>query len=273
MNEAKKVNLNQIAQSVEELREATELTPDGVKAEYRGFVHSRQNPYWAKGPAQLIGQNIVLDEDKAEPYFMFEPEDLVFDLVELAEVPQMIPYFVKKHGLLWHGIDDVGTGKCRESLLDWFKAIGDLRFVAGLYRSLSEAVRSGSVEPLRRLGLSWPDEFIESASAENYLEATSLTVADLITKGLEDCRLGLVSTLVLDTDDRGPGAFRLSHSPPHLLASAYASLSMLVARRAKLEECPGCGRLFAPESGKQKYHNKSCANTSRWRRWKDRQDS
>jgi hypothetical protein len=179
--------------------------------------------------------------------------------------------FVRRYGLLWHGASDLGSGKCRESLVDWFEAIGGLCVTMGLYQSLEAAIRSGSLEPIRKLELPWPEWFVKEASYEKYLEAASLMVADLITSGLEDCRLGVVSTVGLDVEGRGPGAFRLSHSPPHLLAAAYAQLAMLVVNRAELRECPGCGRIFHPESAKQKYCTESCASTSRWRRWKERQ--
>ena len=38
-------------------------------------------------------------------------------------------------------------------------------------------------------------------------------------------------------------------------------LAYLVGTRAEIEICPGCGRFFSPESGKQKYCTTSCAST------------
>ena len=70
-----------------------------------------------------------------------------------------------------------------------------------------------------------------------------------------------------------PGEFVFGHQPPNLHKALYTNLATMIAQRAELKECPGCGRLFHPESGKQKYCTKSCASTSRWRRWKEQQSS
>ena len=69
--------------------------------------------------------------------------------------------------------------------------------------------------------------------------------------------------------ERAPTNFRLSHNLPNLLADVYERLALLVASRAPVAESPGFGRLFVPESGKQKYHSKQCSGATRYRRWKE----
>ncbi len=81
---------------------------------------------------------------------------------------------------------------------------------------------------------------------------------------------GLVSTCRLDVSPKGPTKFLLSQLPPNLVAAAYSAFAFHIANKAPVLECPGCGRLFVPKSGKQKYHSESCASTSRWRRWSEK---
>ena len=68
-----------------------------------------------------------------------------------------------------------------------------------------------------------------------------------------------------------PDRFLLSINPPNLLSLAYVRFAHAIVDRVPMVECPGCGRTFIPKSGKQKYCTKSCASTSRWRRWKEKQ--
>ena len=104
------------------------------------------------------------------------------------------------------------------------------------------------------------------------MELTSASLAEVVTRKLEGCQLGLTSSVDLDARTRGPGIFLMLQRPPHLLSAAYTHLAQFVVDRKPLEECPGCGRIFIPRSGRQEYCRKSCASTSRWRRWKERQD-
>jgi hypothetical protein len=39
--------------------------------------------------------------------------------------------------------------------------------------------------------------------------------------------------------------------PPNLVAAAYANIAVLLATKAEFKECPGCGRIFQPKSGRQ----------------------
>ena len=68
-----------------------------------------------------------------------------------------------------------------------------------------------------------------------------------------------------------PGKFGLQLAPQNLVGAAYGRYASVIAKWEEVKECPGCGRMFFPESGRQKYCTKSCASTSRWRRWKARQ--
>jgi hypothetical protein len=257
--------------SVEEFRDSTESIVRTAEAK-RGLQGSRRAVRWCKGPATIDGAEVVLDEGEAAPYWMFLPSDVVFDLAELAEVPGMIPTFVRRYGMLWHGASDLGTNQCRELLEDWFKEIDALRATLGLYHRLGEAVDAGSSAPLRQGEFAWHPEFVEHATDADFFELASLQIAYSVTARLEDCKLGLVSTMELkNVAEPTPTAFRLSHNPPNLLTAVYERLALLVSGRATVTECPGCGRLFAPESGKQKYHSPSCASTTRWRRWKEKQ--
>jgi hypothetical protein len=245
-----------------------------------GIGQWRSYPEWVRGPARIVGDEVVLDEERAEAYGIHErARDHVF--LELAELtldpskpdPRDVVSFVRRNGLLWHGADAVGSGGCRESLVEWWFESWTMRLLLEVYLGLKDSVREGSASPLRRVDERFP-EVAEAAPLdtddEQLMDNTSANLAKMITSKLEGCQLGLTSSVYVNTRVRGPGIFFMLQRPPNLLSATYAHLAQFIADRAPVEECPGCGKVFIPESGKQKYCTKSCASTSRWRRWKAR---
>lgn len=275
---ASEAALRAIADSFSNLGEASAGTEKDAGVVREGFeISSAAPPYWAKGPAHVAADRleIVLDEDRARTYHLQSSERLLFDLAGIGygDPAKNAVDFVRRYGLLWHGGPDLGSGECRESLGDWFKETATLQLVMALYRSLRESVRTGSAEPLRRLGLEamMPLEVAQQRTDEAYQRSAHRAVANSITKGLEECRLGIGPNVGLEDGALTLGEFAFSFMPSNMLGVAYAELAMLVGTGAEIKTCPGCGRSFSPESGKQKYHSKSCASTSRWRRWKEGQ--
>jgi hypothetical protein len=255
-------------------------------------------PEWARGPARIVGDEIVLDEDRAEPYILGEALYVEFALEDLDEdYPQSAVAFARRYGLLWHGADSLGTGECRERLSDWWDVANELHFVLTLYRGVQESLRTESVEPIRALEIDWsaidwsaltvddgsrhgwpkegPDVELdrgEEYADEVYLADVCQVLADFINLGLEDCEVGFLSLTMPGEEHNQPGKFGLQIAPQNLVGAAYASYASVIAKRQEIKECPGCGRMFFPGSGRQKYCTKSCASTSRWRRWKERQN-
>lgn len=256
------------------MREGESGGREGAEKPHNGFeVLAPGSPYWVRGPARVHEDSleIVLDEDRAQPYYLHRGEGLLFDLASLPDgdwVPN-VQAFARRYGLLWHGAPDLGSGKCKESLEDWFREAGYLRFAMGLYRSLRESVRVGSVEPLRKLEFeaTWPQELVAQMTEEDFLRASHVTVSELINRGLESCFSGIGPNVELESVT--PGEFSFSFLPSNLLGAAYAELAMLVGTSTEIKKCRGCRASFSPKSGKQKYCTPSCASTSRWRRWKE----
>jgi hypothetical protein len=178
--------------------------------------------------------------------------------------------FFRRYGLLWHSAQDLGSGQCREPLDYWFEAIDYLRSAMALYQSLTEAKRIGSTTPLRKFDRILSADITMQLTDEVRLGVAHLTVVNMITEGLGGCRIGLGPNRI-DREDFVPGTFALSTLPGKLLDAAWNELAYIVGTRTEIRTCPGCGSYFSLESGKQKYCTKSCASTSRWRRWKDRQ--
>jgi hypothetical protein len=224
-----------------------------------------QHPEWARGPAFVEGNEVVLDESRAESYWLHRPkqvEQMAFDLAAMAfhrsgRDPQQAVAFVRRYGLLWHGLDEVGSGSCRESLDDWWHEAEKLSSMLLISIRLGEAMREGSAAPVRQyfegLGIGFEAD-------ETYLMAATTAVARLINQGLQNTKWGMVVG--------EPGELRLAHYPPNLVSAAYADLGALIATKAEFKECPGCGRAFLPSSGKQNYHEPQCATKSRQRKWK-----
>lgn len=226
-----------------------------------------QQPEWVKGPARIEGQEVILDESRAERYWLYESEQaeqMAFDLAAMAfhksgRDPQQVTAFVRRYGLLWQGADKLHSGQCREPLESWWLAAEKLSSVLYMSTKLGEAMREGSTAPVRRffesLGLSFG-----APTNETYIMAATTIVARLLNQGLQDGQWGMVTAQ--------PGEFRLAYYPPNLVAAAYANIATLVAAKAQFRECPGCQRIFQPKSGKQKYHAPECATRTRQRRWK-----
>ncbi len=243
-----------------------------------GVANWYQYPHWARGPATIVGDEIVLDEDRAQPYFLHEPRDLLFDFAELAANPgdldtRRATAFVRRYGLLWHGAEDLGSGNCREPLAEWWKESYAFALTADLYVRLKAAVRTGSAQDLRTSPMNWMEAVVGGDLEDDQfcIEAASVVLAEMISLNLKGCNLSVSSSLGLDVDGRGPLTFLLAQNPPDLVTAAYAQLAMAMVNKAPMKECQGCGRMFIPQSGKQKYCTKSCASTSRWHRWKERQ--
>jgi hypothetical protein len=240
----------------------------GLRQQQDGIVAWVGLPEWIRGPASIVEGEVVLDEERADRYGLHDLGGAIFELATLRN-PQDIRAFVRRHGLLLGGPDDLGTGRCREPLSGWQREAHQAALAVMLYMGLMEAERIGSAEPVRSLNITWKGA-PETSDDEAYLQQQSMGLAGLISNHLRRCQPALAPAFQFEPDS-GPGEFVITHQPPTLLAAIYADFAVIVAQRAQLKRCPGCGRIFHPESGRQKYHSKSCANNDRWRRWKERQ--
>jgi hypothetical protein len=232
-----------------------------------------KQPEWARGPARIEGREVILDESRAEPYGLYESEQaerMAFDLAAIAlhkpgPDPREIKAFIRRYGLLWHGADKLGSGECRESLDAWRLEAEKLSTVLYFSTSLGDASREGSAAPVRRLferaGVR-PlfERFASNPTDEAYIMAATEIAAGQLNQGLQGGMWELAPA--------GPGELRLAFYAPNLVSAAYANVGALVARKAEFKECPGCGRIFPPKSGKQAYHDEQCATRARQRRWK-----
>jgi len=247
----------------------------------------RQFPLWARGPARVIGDEVVLDESRAEEYPMevtADSKDLVLQLAHMAadwdnRDPRDIVTFVRRNGLLWHGASDLGTGECRESLSEWWEEARLIGLLLSLYNDLVRATSNSPTHYLRDcigelVGFYGAELDADDEDAdEDLAEVASLYLAEALTERLESCGVGVTSSLGLALNIREPDYFLRAINAPDLVTAAYVTLSGIIVNYAPMMECLGCGRMFVQESGKQKYCTKSCASTSRWRRWKERQDA
>jgi hypothetical protein len=228
-------------------------------------------PEWVRGPSRVVDGEVALDQSQAERYALHKVHEAIFDLAVVRN-HQDIRGFVRRYGLLWHGPDSLDTGEYRETLSNWQIATYEADLVVLLYLRLREAEETGSADPVRALNLSWRGA-PEPTNEREYLRQHSMGLAGLINNHVGAWRAALTPAFQFE-EEAGPGGFVFTPQSPNLLNAAYADFATtIVSQRADLKECPGCGRVFHPESGKQKYCTKSCASTSRWRRWKEQQSS
>jgi hypothetical protein len=222
---------------------------EGTVRQQRGIAQWRQYPFWAHGHARIAGDEVILDEARAERYYMYESTDLMFELADLAadwnkRDARDVLAFVRRYGLLWHGADDLGTGECREPLSKWWDESRMLAVIMDLYVDLKESAKVGSADPLRTALIDFTTAFQAPAPTDQVLmEQASIFLAEVVSEKLQGCSLGVVSSVQLDVKPKGPVIFLLQQNPPNLLTA------------------------------KQKYCTPSCASTNRWRRWKEKQAS
>jgi hypothetical protein len=229
---------------------------------------------WLKGPAQVIGNEIVLDERTAEVFFLNDPEEnerMAFALAALpitgkSPSPGKVKDFVSEYGLLWHGREFLGTQQCRESLEDWATSIHQLTFAAMLYKKLMDSREDQTIADLqgflRRYGQFFPD--LGQNQEEYRLHATE-RLRTVINAGLWDSTATkkTIWSLVMDEE----GDLKLGYFAPDLLTTAYASFAHLMANKYRFKPCAGCGALFRPRGrSDQKWCKKGCGSTTRARK-------
>jgi hypothetical protein len=234
---------------------------------------------WLKGPAQVIGGEVVLDERTAEVFFLNDPEEnerMAFALAALPFTgqdpsPDKVKDFVSEYGLLWHGREFLGTQECREPLQDWATAIHQLTFAAVLYKKLMDSREDRTIAELqgflRRHGQYFPHS---GRNQEDYrLHATAL-LRTLMNSGLwgsAATEMKTVWSLVMDES----GDLQLGYFAPDLLTTAYASFAHLMANKYRFKTCAGCGALFRPMGrSDQKWCKKGCGSTTRARKSRGR---
>jgi hypothetical protein len=227
-------------------------------------------PEWTRGKAIVAEGQVILEEWSAERYQLHDVHDALFELGSIRS-PQDVKRFVRRHGLLWHGPDSLSAGECAESWADWRNEIQFAAITVSHHMRLREAVASGSTAQLRTFGLR-VDGMRDSPDDEEYLREQSYLLSTLVGRHLRRCVERIIPSAAVERG-RAADEFAYSSLPMDLLAAAYADFANLVAERAEIIECPGCGRLFHPKSRKQKYHDPACSSTSRGRRWREKQQN
>jgi hypothetical protein len=246
------------------------------------------SPRWAKGAARVENGEIVLDEDRAIGYGFGSPEEserVAFDLAALSRHlgdETAVLRFARRWGLLWHGAEELGSGKCREPLHAWWVEATLLNQVGVFYQTLLDSRRHGSAKPIqdflrRSGGIGFPS--LSPASThfdQDYIAAASVMLQNMINEGLNAgpnvnpqagtgtrrCWWGLEAI--------SPGEFRLAQFPPDLLSRAYSAFATLIGTSVETRFCPVCGKQFRPKSKR----GVACceAHQSTFRSWRKRGD-
>jgi hypothetical protein len=248
-----------------------------VRKRITGVTDSRlkQFPEWARGPARVIGEEIVLDAGDTEVYRAFDPEHteaLLFDLMALENLDRRsAEAFARKHGLLWHGPPDLGIEPIRESILEWRIAGYELKKSAALYLILSLAVANDSAQPVQQYFRRQRDrgEFTGRIpdNPDECLRFASKQLAERIARELDGFGTTFVSScggLPEGVQSYGPLDFRFGDRPSNLVAVANAQLGRILVKKQLFKYCAECGQMFWPKRKDQIYH-KACGDRKRQR--------
>lgn len=232
---------------------------------------------WVRGPARIVGDEIVLDDGRAERYTLRESKELPLDLAMLnVGKPEDIKAFVRRHGMLWHGPDELDQAPrdMRESVRDWARTAAELGNTINFYIDLRAAERDMSWTPLRNsasplFALTFRGILAEfeqpTWTYEDYVGAASKLLAAWLDAKLQKSNLGVVAASEEGIQRHG-GQLLLGYYPSDLEIAAYTELAMLIINQQELKMCQGCDRWFAPKSGKQRYHDPSCSTNRRQKR-------
>jgi predicted RNA-binding Zn-ribbon protein involved in translation (DUF1610 family) len=239
-------------------------------------INGRPWPLRVRGEPRVDGDEIVLDPDKAELYDVLSSEDhatLLYDLAALHDFKLQNPVeFVRRHGLIWHGPDEIQQGECRESL-KWWSAWGKyLTTTIWLYVALRTGLDEDTAKPVRNLMRLHRDvglgHGIIPDGKDGLIEHASILLSERITRGLQGCKQTVVAACGVKKGGRpiGPaGDFRYRTEPTDLVGAAHVRLADLVVNKAKARQCKGCGRWFTPKHGSQWHHTPECGRNKRRR--------
>lgn len=258
----------------------------------RRSVGIRPIPTWVRGPAFVDGDEIGLIEKESETYQAFTPdhcEHLLSDIAQLANptrdaadplriVGKRASGFAEEHGLLWHGPNQDGSTERRESLAEWFIAGAELQISVALCISLRQSLKEGSAELVRRYlrasrdvgffrRLVFPDD------DDALLEFASIQLSERITRGMERCTPTLLAGCSLISGEGEKvgraGDFFFGNDPGSLVGAANYALASLISRKEAFLNCEGCGRMFRPEHGSQRFCCPACNERHRKRRQRE----
>lgn len=245
-----------------------------------------QRPIWSRGSAFVDGGDIVLRREDAEDYAFFEEdrlEELLLNVVGLRHMgslsdpseldPQPALSFVRRHGLLWHGPEQLARGECREPLSSWYFQGEEFMLSVAIYMTIRDSLDTDSTAPLREYlrlqrdyGIFWG---AMPTDPQELLEGLSIILAERINGGMENCNQTFLAACGLQRDGIkvGPaGDFRYSVNPGNLVAAANNQLASLIVTKKRFKECKGCGQVFQVEHGNRSYCTDACSERTRKRR-------
>lgn len=256
----------------------------------RKSIGIRPIPTWVRGPAFIDGGEIGLAEGEFETYQAFTPEHserILFDLPQLALLDfdgdkLTIDYkrslaFAEEHGLIWHGSDHAGKGEFREPLSAWWLAACELQLTVTLYSKLKESLEGENADPIRNYLRSLRDEGVFKRSKRLLLsndddalrEFASDQLSERITRGMEDCTPTLLAGCRLINEEGAKvgaaGDFYFGNDPGSLFGAANYALASLISRKEVFLDCEGCGRMFRPNHGHQRFCEERCYERHRKR--------
>jgi hypothetical protein len=256
----------------------------------------RERPMWARGPAHIDGEDIVLEGGAVELYTLPNSEhgaSLLFDLGNLGKLGEIVHVedpsarlidavrlrdtdramkFAGTHGLLRHGPAQVGKGEVRESLKSWYLAGLELAISTEMYSNIRRFQEKGSAKPLRSYLQTLRDagifgHFVLSDNDSELAEYASIQLAERLTRGMTDCTptFSAVCGLLKDGEKAGlAGDFRFGNNPGSLVGAANYQLAWLISRKVMVRDCEECGEMLIPTDPRQRYHPK-CGNRKRKR--------
>jgi len=231
-----------------------------------------QPPRLLVGEARLeadpvVGETWIVLPDEAKELRVpgDRPYALVFDL-DFVQSPEDARAYVRRWGLLFTGAGDPAVaGVFREAWSDWSASIRELRRVITLAGYVRRAYDSDAeaMATLRR----FPDPSVEGMADDDLLREISRGIGALVTAKLAVVPWALDARAWLDPADGDPTEYLLAARPPNTISYVYFLIADLLAARAPVHRCKGCGRLFRPTHGNSRYHDETCSQRARYQRW------
>jgi hypothetical protein len=250
----------------------------GVQAEdsmnlLLGGAERDQPPRLVGGSARIVNGSepatVLLTSEQARERLIGPDVALLSDLARVRSANDVLA-FVGRYGMLRHGPEHASE-PIREPLEAWLHEAQQLQANLNLARLLMRGVKRGDHEAVDDLRLRL--EALLQPEHRGKPDHDLLAIASSVLAHVVNDRLraeGVGQAIDADVDIRAggePGVFYLAaRSAGGALPFAYWQFARLLVGRAPLRLCEECGRVFMPTHGRQRFHDRQCAERARWRR-------
>jgi hypothetical protein len=232
---------------------------------------------WFRGRATFKDGRIALDVETLQGYSPIEYKGRVWEFAAIRR-PQDAVDFARRHGLL-HRPEPNEAGDLSEPWDEWERESLHLHSVLIAAVQLRAAQRGdpAAMDYIRDIATTpewlniWRNVGAEreARTDEERRIQFGVWIASQVSAGLRDVKYGIASATEYGVEEGkagSPGSFLYAPSPRDLMGWIYDELAQVLIEARPARRCEGCGVVFLVRDGRQRYHDKRCAQRARYHR-------